>query len=53
VRTLLDTAEPIPAQCTANWDGKNEKGQKSGSGIYYYRLEVAGAHYSKRLILLR
>ena len=53
VRTLLDTAEPVPAQCTANWDGTNEKGQKSGSGIYYYRLEVAGAHFSKRLILLR
>jgi hypothetical protein len=53
VRTLMETAEPVPAQCTANWDGKNEKGEKSGSGIYYYRLEVAGAHFSKRLILLR
>jgi serine protease AprX len=53
VRTLMDTAEPVPAQCTAKWDGKNEKGERTGSGIYYYRLEVAGAHFSKRLILLR
>ena len=53
VRTLLDTTESVPAQCTASWNGMNEKGEKSGSGIYYYRLEVAGAHYSKRLILLR
>ena len=53
VRTLLDTAEPVPAQCTAHWDGRDENDRRVGSGIYYYRLEVAGAHYSKRLILLR
>jgi subtilase family protein/flagellar hook capping protein FlgD len=53
VRTLLNTAEPVPAQCTAHWDGRDENGRKAGSGIYYYRLEVAEAHYSKRLILLR
>jgi Subtilase family/FlgD Ig-like domain len=54
VRTLLDHVnETVPAQCTARWDGTDEKGRRATSGIYYYRLEVAEETFSKRLVLVR
>ena len=53
VRTLVNRGEPVPMRCTADWDGRDENGRHVASGIYYYRLEVAGKVYSKRLVLLR
>jgi hypothetical protein len=53
VRTLVDRGDPVPMRCSADWDGRDENGRHVASGIYYYRLEVAGAVYSRRLVLLR
>jgi len=55
VRTLLDgVAETTPAVRVPTWDGRDEKGQRVGSGIYYYRLTVAGTkELSRRMVVLR
>jgi hypothetical protein len=37
----------------APWDGRDEKGQRVGSGIYYYRLTVSGKVFSRRMVVLR
>ena len=31
---------------SANWDGKNYRGQNLASGIYFYRLEATGVSLS-------
>ncbi|MGH7682591.1 MAG: S8 family serine peptidase, partial [Candidatus Eiseniibacteriota bacterium] len=53
VRTLLHSPSAVPAGWSVSWDGKDEKGRRVSSGIYYYRLEVEGNVTSKRLVLLR
>lgn len=52
VRTLLDEERPPGAQET-DWDGKDASGRRVGSGIYLYRLQVAGTERTRKMILLR
>ncbi len=35
------------------WDGKDERGNPAGSGVYIYTLETGGKVYRKKMILLR
>jgi hypothetical protein len=54
VRTLSENeAETVPVVRLQSWDGKDEKGQRVGSGIYYYRLTVSGKVFSRRMVVLR
>jgi hypothetical protein len=53
VRTLVDAPTAVPAVSSIAWDGLDENGRRLGSGIYYYKLEVQGDVFSKRLVLLR
>jgi hypothetical protein len=54
VRTLLESdAETLPAVRLTSWDGRDEKGRRVGSGIYYYRLTVSGKDVSRRMVVLR
>ncbi len=54
VRTLLESdAETVPAARLTSWDGRDEKGRRVGSGIYYYRLTVSGKDVSRRMVVLR
>jgi len=54
VRTLVENeADVVPVVRLVSWDGRDEKGQRVGSGIYYYRLTVAGKDVSRRLVVLR
>jgi flagellar hook assembly protein FlgD len=54
VRTLLDgDVEAIPTVRLPRWDGRDEKGHRVGSGIYYYRLAVSGRVLSRRMVVLR
>lgn len=53
VRTLANTYTAVPAGWSLRWDGLDENGRRQSSGIYYYKLEVQGAVYSKKLVLLR
>ena len=35
------------------WNGKNEKGELCGSGIYFYQLETARENLMKRMLLIK
>lgn len=52
VKTLLDEAL-VPGQYSVVWDGTDEYGQRSASGIYLYRLRVGDADQTKKMILLK
>jgi len=54
VRTLLDN-EPnaLPVARLQAWDGRDKKGRRVSSGIYYYRLTAAGKDLSRRMVVLR
>ena len=49
-RLVKDTREA--GRHTASWDGRDDAGEKVGSGIYFYQLTAAGAAESRRMILL-
>ncbi len=56
VRTLVNTnlaVQTVPTTWSLRWDGLDENGRRQSSGIYYYKLDVQGAVYSKKLVLLR
>jgi hypothetical protein len=51
VRTLVD--EPVERGLNETiWDGKDSRGHRAGSGVYFYRL-TAGRHtFTRKMILL-
>jgi hypothetical protein len=52
VRTLRSGEFPAgPGR--AVWDGATDAGTQAGSGVYFYRLEVAGQAVTKRMVLLK
>ncbi len=52
VKTLIDmTLQPGPH--TVTWDGTNEAGDKTASGVYLYRLKVGDADKTKKMVLLK
>jgi hypothetical protein len=52
VRTLFDGIKP-PGEYAARWNGRDDRGIRVSSGVYYYRLSVGGTSISKKIILLR
>jgi len=36
-----------------SWDGRDESGRAVGNGIYFCRLEAAGASFTRRMALVR
>lgn len=52
VRTLVDGPRPAGAH-VARWDGRDESGAPAAAGVYFLRLEAAGATRGGRLALLR
>ena len=54
VRTLAQNETRTASVMSVKvWDGTDEKGHRVGSGIYYYRLTVAGKNYSRRMVVIR
>jgi hypothetical protein len=49
-RLANDTREA--GRHTACWDGRDDAGEKAGSGIYFYQLVAPGVEESRRMILL-
>jgi len=52
VRTLLDEKKK-PGCYEIVWDGKDEKGNEVGSGVYLYRLKAGDYEKTKKMILLK
>jgi polyhydroxybutyrate depolymerase len=53
VKILVDEVKE-PGLHTISWDGKDESGLEVSSGLYFYRLTVAGSFTeTKRMVLMR
>lgn len=52
VRTLVNRSLPSGAHSVV-WDGKNHSGELVSSGIYSYRISVAGEHKTKKMLLVK
>ena len=44
-----------PGEHRVVWDGKNDQGEDSASGIYFYRLKVSGIEFvrGKKMLLVK
>ena len=51
VATLVDGAQGAGAY-VARWDGTDAAGGAAASGLYFYRLTVAGAHQTGKMVLV-
>ena len=49
--TLVDGPQGAGAY-RARWDGTDAAGRAAASGVYFYRLTVAGAHWTGKMVLL-
>ena len=52
VRTLVDGEQP-PGLHELRWDARDQTGRAVASGIYPYRLQVAGEHLTRKMVVLR
>jgi hypothetical protein len=52
VRTLREGTFPAGPGSVV-WDGRTDAGSLSGSGVYFYRLEVGGLAKTNRMVLLK
>ena len=51
VATLVDGQQGAGSY-VARWDGTDAAGRAVGSGVYFYRLTVAGAHQTGKMVLV-
>ncbi len=49
VRTLVDE-EAVPGYFTVSWDGRDDAGRMTGSGVYIYMLRVGDFSAAKKMI---
>lgn len=52
IRRLINESK-LPGSYSVTWDGRNERGVKVSSGIYFYRLETGTYSSTKKMLLLR
>ncbi len=52
VRTLVDEPQTRGVKSVV-WDGRNERGELQGSGIYIYRLKAGEFQQSRKMVLAR
>ncbi len=51
VATLVDGPQEAGAY-RARWDGTDAAGRAAAAGVYFYRLTVAGAHWTGKMVLV-
>lgn len=51
VRTLVDDLRS-PGRYIVGWDGKDERGELSGSGIYLYRIQAGSYQATRRMTVV-
>ena len=52
VRHLLDS-QPILDEYSITWDGKNDQGQRLGSGIYFFKVKSGSYSTTRKTILIK
>jgi hypothetical protein len=52
VRTLVDKVES-PGVYKVDWDGRNNRGSRVASGVYFYAMEAKEFRSTKKMVLLR
>ena len=52
VKTLVKERK-VAGFHTVQWDGTDLKGRKVGTGIYFYKVEVDGRQFTKKMILIK
>ena len=50
--TMLVAGPMEPGTYTVSWDGTDGKGQRVGSGVYFYRLTSGQYFQSRKMVLL-
>ncbi|MFQ5511118.1 MAG: FlgD immunoglobulin-like domain containing protein [Candidatus Krumholzibacteriia bacterium] len=51
VRTLVDAGQ-TPGANTVVWDGRDRRGRRVASGVYFYRLRAGGMSLTRKMALL-
>jgi hypothetical protein len=52
VRTLID-GKRKPGRYTVHWDGRDDRGQSVGSGVYLYRVKVGDFSEIRKMVVLK
>jgi flagellar hook assembly protein FlgD len=52
VRTLV-TGHAAAGEHSVVWDGKDDQGRVTASGVYFYRLDTCGKVLTKKMLLLK
>ena len=52
IRTLIDR-NFAPGSYTVNWEGKDDRGQKVSSGVYFYRLTSTDFSQTRKMVLMK
>jgi hypothetical protein len=52
VRTLLDKSEG-PGFHDVPWDGRDDRGQPVGSGVYFYRIQAGSFTATHKMVVVR
>ena len=52
MRRLVDELA-APGFYTAAWDGRNERGKRVASGVYYYQLQIGPIVRLNKLLFLK
>jgi hypothetical protein len=52
IKTLVKTVQPIGVY-SVDWNGENEEGKQSPSGIYYYRIKTSEFTAVKKMTLIK
>lgn len=53
INTLLEGEELQIGQHDLNWDGRDDNGQKVGSGVYFYQIKTAEDIQTKKMLLIK
>jgi flagellar hook assembly protein FlgD len=49
---LVDKPEPA-GRYSVSWDGKNERGDRIASGVYFYEVTIGDFRVAKKLVVLK
>jgi len=53
VRTLVDATLTAGAGLSATWDGLDDAGERSSSGVYFYRLDAGTERFTRKMVVMK